>query len=337
MTSAAQEFVALLQRSQSFILTGHEHPDGDCVGAQVGLYHLLRDLGKAVQIVLPDAPLRALDFLRQHTPVTVHDATRELPEAEVVVLLDCAELSRLGDLRSAVEARRPTIAVIDHHVGSDRADGEYCFVDETAAASGELVHRLYRRLDRPIGPAAAEGMFVALVSDTGWFRYSNTNARTLQIASELIEAGADAASIYDRLYRRNDPDSVGVLAEGIARSRLLATGRIGMIRIDRPLLDRAGRIGVDLDLVMEPLRSVLGIEVVCMLKEVLPDRVKASFRASGDIDVQAIARAFGGGGHKKAAGATINASLAAAEPMVETALVRAVDASLAVRGGDGGS
>ncbi|MFO1052711.1 MAG: bifunctional oligoribonuclease/PAP phosphatase NrnA [Planctomycetota bacterium] len=336
LDAAQQAFVALLQRSDHIVLTGHEHPDGDCLGAQVGLFHLLSALGKDVRILLPDAPLRTLDFLALHTPIGIFDPATGLGPCDVLMLVDCAELGRLGELRHAVGGSGATIAVLDHHIGSDQADGEYCFVDPTAAASGELVHRLYGIFERTPEPAAAEALFVALVADTGWFRYSNTDARVLEIAADLVRRGADASAIYDRLNRRNDPESVAILAQGVGRSRLLAEGRIGMIALDRGLIDRANRSGFDLDLVMEPLRSVGGIEVVAMLKELGPDRVKVSLRATGDIDVQRIARTFGGGGHRKASGATLGLALAEAEHRIAAALQAAVDNAGLARA-DGGS
>lgn len=330
---AQRDFFELLERSQRFVLTGHEHPDGDCLGSQIGLFHLLRALGKSVRIVLPDAPLRNLEFLGQRTPFQLFDPAQGLPPCEVLVLVDCSGLDRLGAMRSTVLAAKPRIAVVDHHVDSEHGDGEVCFVDSDAAASGEMVHRLYRHFTQPIDAVAAEALFVALVADTGWFKYSNSDARVFAIAADLVACGVDVAGLYDRLYRRNDPDSVAVLAEGIARSRLAAGGRVGLIRLERALVERAGRIGLDLDAVMEPLRSVADLEVVAMFKEIAAERVKVSWRASGDVDVQAIARGFGGGGHRKAAGATVSGALDEVAARVEAAILRALPAALPSPGG----
>lgn len=302
-------FVDALLGARSVILTGHEHPDGDCLGAQVALYHLLRGLGRDVRIHNPDPAPRAFTSLTSHTPFGFHDAGLELPRCDLLVLLDCAEVSRLGRLRAAVERARPRIAVVDHHLGSELGDGDVAFVDVDAAATGELVHRLFKELGRDLTVEAAEGIFVSLVSDTGWFRYSNTSSRVFAIAAELAEIGVDTSAVYDALHRRNDPASVKLLADAIARSEISPDGRFGWITLDRVIIERAAAIGLDLDLVMEPLRSVDGIEVVAMLKEAPDGIVKVSLRASGDVDVQAIARRFGGGGHRKAAGAAVRGGL----------------------------
>ena len=127
---------------------------------------------------------------------------------DLLVLLDCAEVSRLGRLRAAVERARPRIAVVDHHLGSELGDGDVAFVDVDAAATGELVHRLFKELGRDLTVEAAEGIFVSLVSDTGWFRYSNTSSRVFAIAAELAEIGVALRSSADR-YQDADAYAAG--------------------------------------------------------------------------------------------------------------------------------
>lgn len=327
-----RSFLDTLGSAQSILLTGHEHPDGDCLGAEVGLFHLLTAIGKSVRILNPDPSPRAFDFLSRHTPFDVHDGSEHLPPCDLVVMLDCAEIGRLGRLRNAVERARPRLLVIDHHVGSEHGDGDVAFVDPAAAATGELVHRLFGMLDVTLTRSAAEGIFVSLVSDTGWFRYSNTVSSVFRIAAELADAGVDASAIYDALNRRNEVDSVAILADAIGRSRIALDGRFGSICLERAVVERSTRIGLDLDLVMEPLRSVGSMEVVAMLKESADGGVKISLRAQRGIDVQAIARQFGGGGHKKAAGASVRGSLETVLPDVERAVRDALEGQRAGRG-----
>jgi bifunctional oligoribonuclease and PAP phosphatase NrnA len=317
-------FPDLLRTRSSFLLTGHENPDGDCLGAQTALFHLLRALGKQVAIVNPDPIGRSFAFLQQHTPFGHVLAEQPLPNFDVAVLLDCCQLSRLGQLGPRLRHSGRTIAVIDHHVGSDRGDGTVCFVDPRAAATGALVRRLYRELDVPLPFAAAEGVFLSLVADTGWFRYSNADAEVFAMASELIAAGVDASRIYDALYRQNHPDSARLLTEALARHRLAQGGKLAIAVLDRALMDRASAIDFDTDAILEPLRSLAGIEVVALLKERGDGVVKVSLRARGDVDVQAIVAKFGGGGHKKAAGASLAMPLATAEQALEAAIATAL-------------
>ncbi|MBL8722666.1 MAG: bifunctional oligoribonuclease/PAP phosphatase NrnA [Planctomycetes bacterium] len=321
------QFHDLLRAERRFLLTGHEHPDGDCVGAQTALSHLLQALGKEVVIHNPDPLAKAYGFLRQHTRFGHHQAAEPLPAHDVVVLLDCSQLRRVGQLGDRLRAAGKPIAVIDHHVGSDRGDGQVCYVDAKAAATGALVRRLFREFGVPLNLAAAEGVFLSLVSDTGWFRYSNADAEVFTMAAELVAAGVDASKIYDQLYRQNHPDSAALLAEALGHASLRCAGRLAIAGLDKDYMDRAGRADFDTDAVLEPLRSMVGIEVVALLKERFDGGVKVSLRARGDVDVQRIAAAFGGGGHQKAAGATLKLTLADGLRAVEQAVAAALTAT----------
>ena len=307
----------LIQSRQHFLLTGHENPDGDCLGAQVALFHLLKALGKDVAIVNPDPIGRSHDFLLRHTPFGHARPDAPLPPFEVAILLDCCQLSRLGALGPRIRQSQAVVAVIDHHVGSERGDGTVCYVDHAAAATGALVRRLYRVFDLPLPPAAAEGVFLSLVADTGWFRYSNTDHEVLTMAAELVAAGVDSSRLYDQLYRRMHPDSAALLAAALGRHELRLQGRLAMVCLDRAMMERAARADFDTDGIIDPLRSLDGVEVVAIVKERYDGAVKLSLRAKGDVDVQRIAAVFGGGGHKKAAGASMAMPMVAAAAAVE--------------------
>ncbi len=322
MTPSA--FLELLGQQRRILLTGHENPDGDCIGAQVALWHLLRALGKEAVILNPDPLSRLYDFVADRTPFANWQPGRALPETDVVILLDCAHLSRLGGLGDLIAQARVPLAVIDHHVGSLDGDGRWCFVDSESPATGALVHELWKAADRVPVPAAAQGILLSLVSDTGWFRYSNTTPAVFRIAAELQELGADPTELFDLLFRRNHEDSVALLAAALQTHQVRAGGRFAYAVLDRGLMDRAGRVGFDTDSVLEPLRSLTHIEVAGLFKERFDGAVKLSLRARGDVDVQAIAARFGGGGHKKAAGATLAMPMAAAVAAVTDAVVRAL-------------
>ncbi len=318
------DIVQLIRSRQSFLLTGHENPDGDCLGAQVALFHLLQALGKDVVVLNPDPIGPPFDFLLERTPIGCHKPDEPLPRCEVAVLLDCCQISRLGTLGPRLRASGATIAVIDHHVGSEHGDGQVCYVDAKASATGALVRRLYREFGVELGRTAAEGVFLSLVMDTGWFRYSNTDEETLAMAAELVGVGVEPSRLYDLLYRRTHPQTVSVLAECLSRHELRLGGKFAVLPLDRSMLERAAQVAFDTDLVIDPLRSLLGVEVVAVLKERYDGMVRVSLRAKGDCDVQQIAQSFGGGGHKKAAGAAIAGGLAQAlsqlEARVEAAL-----------------
>ena len=205
-------FQELLRAQQRFLLTGHENPDGDCLGAEAALYHLLKALGKQVVICNPDPIGKAHDFLLQHTPFGHVRGDQPLPPFDVAVLLDCSQLSRVGHIGERLRASGKTIAVIDHHIGSDAGDGTVCYVDPKAAATGALVRRLYRLFDVPLNAAAAEGIFLSLVSDTGWFRTrtrmpkcSRWRANWSPRASTAVPSTIASTAAITRIARRCSP------------------------------------------------------------------------------------------------------------------------------------
>ncbi|MCA8942550.1 MAG: bifunctional oligoribonuclease/PAP phosphatase NrnA [Planctomycetes bacterium] len=320
------EFLQIIENHQRFLLAGHERPDGDCLGSEIAMFHLLQALGKQATICNPDSPASSFDYFTQQTPVTSFQAERELPEFEVMLLLDCAHLSRLGRMAGAVPSDAK-IAVIDHHVGSERGDGAVSFVDATASATGMLVARLYEHYGLTPSREAADALFLSIVSDTGWFRYSNTTREVFAVTSRLTELGVEPSEIYDVIHRRNHRDSVAFLADSIQRCEIDLDGRFGYVVLDRAAIDRAARIGFDLDAIMEPLRSVDGIEVVAMFKENVKGTVKLSLRSQHDVDVQEIASSFGGGGHRKAAGASLDCGLADALTSVRREVANALRAT----------
>ena len=322
-----QPFMDLVAGKKSFLLTGHEHPDGDCLGAEVAMYHLLRSMGKQVVILNPDPIARSHDFLLQHTPIQSYEPGMEIPEVDVLVLLDCAVLSRLGALGERLRGIDATIAVVDHHVDSDSGDGQVLLVDSGAAATGLLVYGLYAALQVKLELPAAEGVFLSLVSDTGWFRYSNTGARELAIAAELLAVGVNASQLYDRLFRRQHSDSLDYFATVLTGCRRGQNGRFALATLDRAMVDRAGRIGFDTDQLLDSMRSVEGTEVAALFKERLDGTVKLSLRAAGDVDVYAIATKLGGGGHRKASGATLTMPMDEAVTRVEELVRVAIDGS----------
>lgn len=320
-----QPLLDLIAERKSFLLTGHEHPDGDCLGAQVAMYHLLRSMDKEVIVLNPDPISRSHDFLLRHTPIQAFESGMELPAVDVVVLLDCARLSRLAALGDRIRQLDATIAVVDHHLDSAEGEGEVLLVDPHAAATGVLVYDLFKRAGGKLDLPVAEGVFLSLVSDTGWFRYSNTGARELAIAAELLEVGVDACQIYDLLHRRQHADSLEYLASALGSCRRAFGGRFAFAALSRALVDCAGRIGFDTDQVLDSMRSVEGTEVVALFKERVGGMVKLSLRASGDLDVHAIATRLGGGGHRKASGATLNMSMTKAVAQVEELIRVALD------------
>jgi phosphoesterase RecJ-like protein len=329
-----QRALALFREGQRFLLVGHVRPDGDCLGSQGALARGLQGLGKEVTILNADAPAPAFDYLTRELPYRVH-AGGPLPAHDVVVLLDFNELARTGPMAEAIARAPSKKLVIDHHPYEGRPWWDACFVDVSASATGLLVWRILRALGAPLDALVARAVFTSLVTDTGWFRYSNTDAETLAMAGELIRLGAEPAALFGALYQRRPADEPRALAAVLARLEYFARGRLA---VTVQPLGNGGAPGLDDgDPVLDILRSVEKVEVVLYLRETEAGSCKLSARSKTAFDVNRLARRFGGGGHVKAAGATIRAALADARAEVVAAAVEMLEARGASVGGSSSS
>jgi len=301
LTEAQQAALELLRSAESVLLTGHARPDGDCVGAQAALARVLMALGKHVVILNPDPPEPQFDYLSSQLEYRAYSGG-EVPEHDLTVLLDCSELSRCGDLAPVLAAETTKKLVIDHHihVGGDWWDET--FADVTASATGILVYRIARALEVELDAVAAAGVFTSIVTDTGWFKYSNTDAETLRVAGELVERGVDPHEVYGAIYQRRPAEHPTRVGEALASTKVHANGRLAVVIVP---LEEGRPADFDSDDVMDILRSVDGLEVVLLLRELEGGMCKLSARSKSDYDVNALARSFGGGGHAKASGATL--------------------------------
>jgi phosphoesterase RecJ-like protein len=307
-----------LRGGRRFLLAGHQRPDGDCLGAQAALAGVLRALGKEVWIVNPDPPEPRYAYLERATEFRTWRG-ESLPAHDWTVLLDISELSRCGPLEAPLRAAPSKKLVVDHHVHAGEAWWDAAYVDVRASATGLLVWRIARELGAPIDGATARALFTSLVTDTGWFKYSNTDAETLRAASELVQLGAEPARLFDALHQRQRPEQPLALGRALARAEYLGGGRLAWVAV--PAAGSADAEALDGDVLLDLLRAVERVEVVLYVRERADGGCKVSARSKTDCDVQALLRAFGGGGHAKAAGATITGGLAAVrERLVAAAL-----------------
>jgi phosphoesterase RecJ-like protein len=324
--SAQSRALDLLRQGRRFVLCGHVRPDGDCVGAEAALARVLQALGKEVWIYNPDPPEPRFDYLAREVRYRTFEAGAALPEHDVSVLLDFCELSRTGPLEPELRASRSRKLVVDHHVAPGEPWWDEAFVDVRASATGLLVRRIARALGVPLDPTAALGVFTSLVTDTGWFKYSNTDAETLAAAAELCAAGVEPHRVFSALHQRQPLEHPVTLGRALATLEYAAGGRLAVVALP---LQPAGAGPLDNDEVLDILRSVERVEVVLLLRELAEGGTKLSARSKGDFDVHALARAFGGGGHRKAAGATIPGRL----PEVRARVVAAAEEALSARSG----
>ncbi|MSR63838.1 MAG: bifunctional oligoribonuclease/PAP phosphatase NrnA [Planctomycetes bacterium] len=300
--------LSVLRSERSFLLVGHVRPDGDVIGAQGALARGLQALGKEVRILNADPPPAVFDYLTRELPYAVYGGG-PLPAHDVVVLLDFNELSRTGSMAAPLASAGSKKLVIDHHPYEGRPWWDACYVDVRAAATGLLVRRILRALGAPLDRVGAMAVFTSLVTDTGWFRYSNTDAETLSLAGELVSLGVEPATLFGALYQRRPVGEPRALGAVLARLEYFAGGRLAIAH--QPLGNGGEAPLEDADPLLDLVRGVGPVEVVLYLREVEPGVCKLSARSKTEFDVNRLARRFGGGGHVKAAGATLHGPLGA--------------------------
>jgi phosphoesterase RecJ-like protein len=310
--TAALAFARAFQPGRRICLTTHVNPDGDGLGSEAGLAHLLRARGHEVSVTNPTPTPPRFRFLFDDLPGVdrSREAVKEIRRADLIIVLDISDLSRLGMLAEPVRERGVPVGCIDHHVSQGSLPEGPRLVDPTAAATGELVFELAAANGWRITVEAARGLYVAVLTDTGGFRFSNTRPRTLRIAADLLETGLDPEAIYLDVYARAPEGRPRLFAEAL--QTLVVEPEIGLAWVTVPpgAIERLGVSSDDLDGVVEFPRSIEGVRMALLFREVSQGRVKVSLRSVGDVDVAAFARPFGGGGHTKAAGLSLTGSLA---------------------------
>ena len=322
-----------LDQHRRVLLTTHENPDGDGIGACLALAHYLRFLGKEPRIVVsPSVPgnLRWLDtegWIEQFDPTGIHAELAAWPDAWLLV--DASEPHRLGVMYPVFESTKAPRACLDHHLKEAPKGFEQEFTDPKATASGELVYDLAApRMGLPLPMPMAEAIYASLISDTGNFRFSNSTGKVHRMAAGLIEQGVQPARSYQRIYLQDTPSKVKLWGRALERMKLLGDGAFGLMVISLEDMKVCGATHDDLDeLVQEPTR-LASVEVAGLLYELSDGRIKLSLRSKEAVDVNAVCKLFGGGGHRLASGAKLDGPMNAAQARVEAAVLAQLDRDL---------
>jgi bifunctional oligoribonuclease and PAP phosphatase NrnA len=320
--------VDVLRSHQRFLLTTHVRPDGDGLGSMGALATVLRQQGKEARCVIPTTlpPRYAfLDpeerFFERFAPPG--DAWRG---AQVAIVLDTGTWNQLGSFGPFLRELQAVKVVIDHHQTQDDL-GAIRLVDATAEATGRLVHEAILALGVPIPRSAADMLFVALAMDTGWFRHSNATAATFGLAEKLVAAGARPDLLYDQLFEQSTLPRLKLTGLVLERLRVVHGGRVAYTEVHRSDYQTTGALPQDSEDLINYTRSVTGVEVGLLFMEQPPGGVKVSFRSRSRVDVARLAEQFGGGGHRLASGAVVEAPLEEARARVLAAVAAAVDAA----------
>jgi phosphoesterase RecJ-like protein len=320
-------FTELVRSHDRFLLTSHVRPDCDALGSELGLAGVLEALGKDVLVVNAQKTPPNLAFIDPQNRLKTLGVDVEpfhLEGCEVLLVLDTSAWAQLGTMAEVVRASKAHKAILDHHIGEDDMGAEL-FKNPEAEATGRLVLEAARHLGVRITPEIATPLFAAIATDTGWFRFGSTSGTTLRYAGDLVEAGAVPSEIFAALYEQDSLARLQLRGRILARTQTELDGRLAHTAALAEDFEATGALPSDTEDVINLTLAVAGTEVAVIMVEQPAGGFKLSFRSrTPKIDCNLLARQFGGGGHKAAAGASITATWPEAQRKVLDAVRKAM-------------
>ncbi|MEJ2199708.1 MAG: bifunctional oligoribonuclease/PAP phosphatase NrnA [Desulfuromonadaceae bacterium] len=298
-----RKIIEIIDSWQRFLFASHENPDGDAIASTLALTNFLRERGKEVMAYNGDGVPATFAFLPGSASVVDELAANE--RFDVGFVLDAGELRRAGTRLTEICG---CLVNIDHHPHSEDF-GDLYYVDETASATGTMVYRIIQASGHPLSSEVALCVYTAILADTGSFRYSNADPEAFRVAADMVARGVGPWDVASELYESQDEKRLRLLALALATLTVSPCGRYASLSVTRQMLEETGTGPEQTDGFVNYPRSVRGVEVAIFLRQLDSGAYKAGFRSKGRIDVGALAREFGGGGHHNAAGAVIEGSL----------------------------
>lgn len=304
-SKAPEEIVQLIQQHKNFVLLTHVHPDGDALGSLLALADILRSMDKSVFCFTESPVSHLLDFLPEcdklsHDLDALFGFMAMADEPPLTIALDCGESARLGEYAVELMNNRPFL-VIDHHC-SHRKFGDYRWVEPACSSTGEMLFELSEALGVTLSYNAAFDLYVAISTDTGSFRYKCTTARTMQIAAELLELGVEPDVVATRVYDNYTRERLKLMELVLSSLELHADDQLALIIASKEMIANSGASYQDVDGFVDFPRALKSVNVVAFIKEGKKGLISVSLRSKGDYDVTSVAKMFGGGGHRNAAG-----------------------------------
>jgi phosphoesterase RecJ-like protein len=304
--------IDIINHHRNFLITSHERPDGDALGAELALYFVLTASGKTVTVYNQDQTPGAYRFLPG-----VDRIVHKLPPPEsfdAAFILDCGDLARVGREAGRIGNVRQLVN-IDHHV----SNGGFCdamLLDSGASSTGEMIYRLAEAMALPLTPEMATNLYTAILTDTGCFCYGNTTAACLVIAGRLVEIGARPQWISENLYENNPLAKMRLMAATLKTLTLDLGDKVGSLVVTREALARSGALQEDTEGFVDLPRTIEGVEISILFNELEENHFKLSLRSKGRFNVEQVAASFGGGGHVNAAGCRIRGDIATVKRLV---------------------
>ena len=321
------QVVELIENKQNFAITTHIKPDGDGVGSSLGLCWLLRSLGKSAEVVVRgDIPLayRSLPGAGDIRDIEMVDKTYD-----AIFVIECSDLQRPG----IVGLDEQFTVNIDHHATSEHF-GTVNWIDSTASAVGEMIYNLVKAIGGRVTREIAECVYMALVTDTGSFHFSNTTERTLKVASELIKAGAKPAEISEAVYNNYPWSRIELMRQVMSTVKRDESGKVASLRQTLKMREEAGAVDGDNNGFVNIPLAARDILACVYMREIGENAYRVSLRSKGDINVAKVAERWGGGGHRNAAGLRIEGDWNEKEEELVEAVRDAVEMAEAIAAGD---
>jgi len=321
MTTSSPELARIVEAvraRQRFVLSSHSRPDGDSIGSQLAMLYALQQMGKEAIAVNADPaspPLMAFPGVRD-----IRIAPSVEGNFEAAIIMECGDLKRTGV--SGLE--RYFVINIDHHPGNT-GYGQINWFDASAAACAEMVYDVVRALGVPLTTEIATHVYLAILTDTGSFHYSGISPRTFEICRECLEAGVDPVMVARNVYDSNNMGRLKLFGAVLGAMQIDQSGRIAIVYVDHEMARAAGGTYEDTEgLVNLPL-TVKEIEAVVFFKQDKADQYRVSLRSKGEVDINAIAKEYGGGGHKNASGCTITGPIEELQKTIVEKIEKAID------------
>lgn len=309
------EIISVLKEGRSFCLSGHQNPDGDVIGSELAMAGLIRRLDptKKVDILNAGSVPQSVSFLPGAE--TIKNVEKVEGRYDVVIVFECSGADRMGGIID-FQTQAGKVINIDHHLHNPNF-GHINFVEPATSSTSELIFKIYDRSGLPLGIEEAVCLYTGLVTDTGWFRYGNTNSQTHTIAARLLACGVPVATLSEKIYLSRSKTALKLLAWALSNMKILLNDRVVVMSIPEKTFLELGASSDDME---ELVNYGLQIDSVCasvLIKEKSnPAHVKVSLRSKGDYDINKVARIFGGGGHKNASGCRIPMNLQSAEEAI---------------------
>ena len=324
-----QKAIELINASNSVLITTHTRPDGDACGCITAMCQVLESLGKNVKPLLLSTVPAWYEFLfSRKVPVLGEDIQIDEFKAggrddfDLIAIVDTNSTSQLPKFDEYLKRNNKPVLVIDHHATADGL-GNVELVDSTAAATALIVHDLFKYAGWTITERVAEALFVAVATDTGWFRFSNTDGRTYRACAELIDAGAKPTPIYDNLFHNFSQPRFRLMISMLDSLELHLDNRYAAMQITQQDFEQTGAEYHDTENLINEAQRIATVTTTALFIELKDGRIRCSLRSRGGLDVSQIAAKFGGGGHQQAAGTFLPGPLENARQLILNEITKA--------------